>query len=81
MKKIIFLLSILFISCETQKSEIIDLFKNGELFESGNVDALSECIKNMEIRKDISVSHNVINEFSVSEITNKYYQILESSIN
>jgi hypothetical protein len=26
MKKIIFLLTILFISCETQKSEIIDLF-------------------------------------------------------
>ena len=26
MKKIIFLITILFVSCETQKSEIIDLF-------------------------------------------------------
>lgn len=67
--------------CPSGPKEIIDLFKNGVLFESGNVDSLSECIKNMEIRKDISISVEIINKFSVSEVSNKYYQFLKSSIN
>lgn len=67
--------------CPSGPKEVIELFKNGVLFESENVEALSECIKNLEIRKDISASVNVINEFSISEVTNKYYQFLKSSIN
>ena len=67
--------------CPSGPKEIIDLFKNGVLFESGNVDSLSECIKNMEIRKDISISVEIINKFSVSEVSNKYHQFLKSSIN
>ena len=67
--------------CPSGPKEIVELFKNGVLFESGNVEALFECIKNLEIRKDISASDNVINEFSVSEVTNKYYQFLKSLIN
>ena len=38
-------------------------------------------LNNLKDKKIFIFEHNVINEFSVSEITNKYYQFLESSIN
>ncbi len=62
--------------CPSGPKEIINLFENGMLFESGNVDELVQTIENFQMKDNNIVSQEIISKFSVKSIGNQYFDFL-----
>ena len=62
--------------CPSGPKEIIDLFENGLLFQSENVDELVQTIKNFQINDNNIVSKEIMNKFTFSTIGKQYLDFL-----
>ncbi len=62
--------------CPSGPKEIINLFDNGVLFESENVNELVKTIKNFQKKDNNVISKQIISKFSVTSIGNQYLDFL-----
>ena len=58
----------------------IDVFNNGMLFESENIDKLIEAINNIELSDNKNVNKEIINQFSTEKISSEYYSLINKLI-
>ena len=54
--------------------------QNGILFESENIDELVQSINNIQINDNHVASEEIIRKFSVSTVSNQYYELLKNII-
>ena len=66
--------------CPSGPKEIIDVFNNGMLFESENIDKLIEAINNLELSDNKNVNKEIINQFSIEKISSEYYSLINKLI-
>ncbi len=67
-------------NCPSGPKEIVNLFQNGILFESENIDELVQSINNIQINHNDVASKEIIRKFSVSTVSNQYYEFLKKII-
>ena len=67
-------------NCPSGPKEIVNLFQNGILFESENIDDLVQSINNIQINDNHVASEEIIRKFSVSTVSNQYYELLKNII-
>ena len=66
--------------CPSGPKEIINVFNNGMLFESENIDKLVEAINNIELSDNKNVNKEIINQFSTETISSEYYSLINKLI-
>ena len=66
--------------CPSGPKEIVDVFNNGMLFESENIDKLIEAINNIELSDNKNVNKDIINQFSTETISSEYYSLINKLI-
>ena len=66
--------------CPSGPKEIIQTFNNGTLFKSENINDLIEAIENIELKEDRDVSKEIVNKFSVAQVSEQYFQLLNNLI-
>ena len=66
--------------CPSGPKEIINVFNNGILFESENIDKLIEAINNIELSDNKNVNKEIINQFSTETISSEYYSLINKLI-
>ena len=66
--------------CPSGPKEIINVFNNGILFESENIDKLIEAINNIELSDNKNVNKEIINQFSTEKISSEYYSLINKLI-
>ena len=66
--------------CPSGPKEIVNLFNNGMLFESENIDKLIEAINNIELSDNKNVNKEIINQFSTEKISSEYYSLINKLI-
>ena len=66
--------------CPSGPKEIIDIFNNGILFESENIEKLIEAIDTIELSDNKNVNIETINQFSTEKISSEYYNLINNLI-
>ena len=50
------------------------------MFKSENINDLIEAIENIELKEDRNVSKEIVNKFSVAQVSEQYFQLLNNLI-
>jgi len=66
--------------CPSGPKEIIEIFNNGTLFKSENINDLIEAIESIELKEDRDVSKEIVDKFSVEKVSEQYFQLLDNLI-